>query len=443
MNKFVKAMAVLSLVAAVMLGGSAWALDADDHVSVAPNGLGDVLIFPAYFTGSGWNTKLTVINHSQELSTVAKVVFRSEGASTEVRDFMIFLSPNDVWTGVVFLGNDNLPYIRSTDDSCIAALPAVNNPTFASEATPFEIFFEKACPYETNQLGYVEVFQAATWNITPDLNGTVPKRVIYAAWCEWVGNGCVSEWEPIGRGLPKNILAGVEEIRNDINQYSWGVNATALKNYDNAAQLNIGVQTFLGEGSNNTIGEVEAALSKNDFVIPYYAGDRGSFLATFLFPTKLAIPTSPACTANQAVRGVYSAFPTPAYAAVAYDLSENRFVVSDPGDFVSPQPPPVTRISTFPKELNFLTQLEDAAAAGFEEGWARIVINNPALSTVRNVPQDTFYSDAPVIATYMRFEFDRDGQATWQYCPHELGIVTIDGAADQAAQYHFWNQADN
>jgi hypothetical protein len=103
----------------------------------------------------------------------------------------------------------------------------------------------------------------------------------------------------------------------------------------------------------------------------------------------------------------------------------------------------VSRISTFPKELNFLTRLEDAASAGFEEGWARIVINNPALSTVRNVPQATFYSEAPVIATYMRFEFDRDGQATWQYCPHELGTVTIGGAADQAAQYHFWNQTDN
>ena len=87
------------------------------------NQLGNALIFPAYFVGNGWQSTIRVINTSDN-AVVAKVVFYDGNDSHEVKDFNIYLSANDVWTGTVKVDSDGVAKIISTDDS--APLKVVN-----------------------------------------------------------------------------------------------------------------------------------------------------------------------------------------------------------------------------------------------------------------------------------------------------------------------------
>jgi len=77
--------------------------------------MGDALIFPAVFAGDGWVSHLRVINTSED-AVVAKVVFYSGKDSKELRDFNIYLSGHDVWTGVL-KEKDGVVKLISTDDS--------------------------------------------------------------------------------------------------------------------------------------------------------------------------------------------------------------------------------------------------------------------------------------------------------------------------------------
>lgn len=80
---------------AMLVAGSAAA------VEVNPGAKGDLLIAPLFMTKGGWQSEFKVINTSVTDSAVAKVVFHAPGRSDEVLDFLIFLSPGDVWTGSV------------------------------------------------------------------------------------------------------------------------------------------------------------------------------------------------------------------------------------------------------------------------------------------------------------------------------------------------------
>ena len=57
--------AILSImIFSMIFAGNAFANTLTDHVAQAPNGKGDVLIFPIYFASGGWETKLIVTNTS-------------------------------------------------------------------------------------------------------------------------------------------------------------------------------------------------------------------------------------------------------------------------------------------------------------------------------------------------------------------------------------------
>lgn len=92
------------------------------------NGLGDAGIFQYYTITEGWQTFFRVTNTSDQAVSV-KVRFREAANSREVLDFIIFLSPYDVWTGWT---DENAtwngkPGIRTTDTSCLYPLPDTNN----------------------------------------------------------------------------------------------------------------------------------------------------------------------------------------------------------------------------------------------------------------------------------------------------------------------------
>jgi len=88
-------------------------------MELSEKGLGQALIGPVYVTGqydTGYKTQITVVNTRTDAAVKAKVVFRSHVDSIEVLDFILYLSPGDVWRGTVNGTIDN-GSIYSNDDS--------------------------------------------------------------------------------------------------------------------------------------------------------------------------------------------------------------------------------------------------------------------------------------------------------------------------------------
>ena len=264
----------------ILVSGTALAWNATEHVTVAPGGKGDAGIFPIYVAlQGGWETKLEIINTSVAYSTVAKVVVRTGVYSQEVLDFFIYLSPADVWTGYLNYG-PNGARLYSTDGSCKAGTRATGPKTaFASVADPMDVeLYDDPC--DDNELGYVEVVE--TWH---GLLGTVgipvPKADIQTAF----------EAAPliVGPGT-LNSLAMHYEV-NYAPLFNAAERAVVLRDYDVTEKLSLGKETFLGASSGsdsrNSICEVEAAISKNEIAMPYYANDSDfAALHILLFPTK-------------------------------------------------------------------------------------------------------------------------------------------------------------
>jgi len=101
MNSFQRKSLYAALAGAGALGMTATA----NAVSVNPNGLGQVLIYPYYTVnadaaGNAYNSLLSVVNTSSSAKAV-KVRFLEGRNSREVLDFNLFLSKFDVWTAAI------------------------------------------------------------------------------------------------------------------------------------------------------------------------------------------------------------------------------------------------------------------------------------------------------------------------------------------------------
>lgn len=99
------------------------------HVQAVPSlgedGLGDAALFPYYSAQGGWQTFIRLINTSNEAMAV-KVRFREQANSRDVLDFVVLLSPNDMWgawtDGAAATdnhGTPDSPGIRTRDTSCL------------------------------------------------------------------------------------------------------------------------------------------------------------------------------------------------------------------------------------------------------------------------------------------------------------------------------------
>jgi hypothetical protein len=92
------------------------------------NRLGDAGIFQYYTATGDWQTFMRIVNTSDEAVAV-KVRFREAANSREVLDYIIFLSPRDMWTGWTDAnaGGEGVPGVKTNDTSCL--YPAPNNNT--------------------------------------------------------------------------------------------------------------------------------------------------------------------------------------------------------------------------------------------------------------------------------------------------------------------------
>ena len=123
MNTFKRKALFTAMVAAVGAAGTA------EAVYLNPNGTGQVLVYPYYTVqsanGNSWNTYISVVNTTGTAKAV-KVRFLEGKTSSEVLDFNLFLSPNDVWTGAVIPASSatGAPgHLITADNSCTS--PAI------------------------------------------------------------------------------------------------------------------------------------------------------------------------------------------------------------------------------------------------------------------------------------------------------------------------------
>ncbi len=160
--------AALAGVSALGVTGAAQA------VNVNPNGLGQVLLYPYYTVRTDnlkdpYNSLLSVVNSTISVKAV-KVRFVEGVNSTEVLDFNLFLSPNDVWTAAIIpfgtaVSGSPAPGggITTTDRSCtIPKIPAAGagfvNFQYSSGNSD-----GATDSLDRTKEGYVEIIEMATY----------------------------------------------------------------------------------------------------------------------------------------------------------------------------------------------------------------------------------------------------------------------------------------
>ena len=406
---------VVAAVVAALMAGSASA------VTVNPDGVGDMLVAPAYFIGGGLTTELQVVNTSSTYSTVAKLVFRNRNDSAEILDFLIYLSPNDVWNGKISCAETNpvtnlctKSVVESSDDSTL--MPT--GTSFATAEAPFRVEATVASQTTgtsalTNE-GYIDIEMGPAFNIAPNQapKAGVSKAAVLAAY-----EARRATAVPVSALETPNILTGTVKV-NVPAHGTASIPMLALADYDTSIVPAIGEASgFDVLGQRTSLADVEEALWKNNIAVPYSMNASGWSLTTMTFPTKLtyrgnnngnqyafplktaANPTAPVC-----------------YTVDMFDNTEQTVV----GGRINISPLPTNQPSCA-TEMDFKLFGQAGMLTPFSSGWARIrfsapetvesQILNPADN--RNFRAGTPRSGVPVIATYMIK--GATGDLTWAY----------------------------
>lgn len=128
---------IAAALSAVMLGGLIGGGQLSAEPALAEDGLGDAIIFPYYTAAEGWQTFIRLINTSNNAIAV-KVRFRERSNSRDVLDFMVLMSPHDMWEAwtdakaAPGLDGTLVPGIKTKDTSCI--VPARNGTPLSGES---------------------------------------------------------------------------------------------------------------------------------------------------------------------------------------------------------------------------------------------------------------------------------------------------------------------
>lgn len=182
-------------------------------VTISNDGLGQVLLYPYYTVEDGMNTLISVVN-TTNYGKAVKVRFLESLNSREVLDFNLYLSPYDVWTGMVTADAGGGAKVVVTDASCTA--PVIST---AIGGTGEQAFFtygfdgssgvaadaEASRGIARTREGYIEIIEMG--NIDPEYVMTTPKENFLADITHVAGKpkNCAAvsaEWA--GTGFPSN-----------------------------------------------------------------------------------------------------------------------------------------------------------------------------------------------------------------------------------------------
>ena len=107
---------------AAALVGLAGVVGTADAAVLSQTGTGQALIFPYYTVNAGWITTVNVMNTSEKTLAV-KMRLHEKKNSRDVLDFVIIMSPNDVWTGWLQASDAvSAPQLFTNDNTCTSPL---------------------------------------------------------------------------------------------------------------------------------------------------------------------------------------------------------------------------------------------------------------------------------------------------------------------------------
>jgi hypothetical protein len=130
-------------------------------IEVAANDSGRLLIAPIFLAHANEITRITVTNPDNDRAVKARLAFRSRGWSDEFLDFIIYLSPGDVFRGELYANADGVVRFRSADDS-VRHLPGNKNEVVFSSQSPSDFAvpldgLDHSSAGDTATSGHIEV----------------------------------------------------------------------------------------------------------------------------------------------------------------------------------------------------------------------------------------------------------------------------------------------
>jgi hypothetical protein len=403
-KKLLPSLMAASLASGVAFSGNASALE------VAADGTGQVLLAPVYIVdvkGSPQGpTYIRVINTSPDHAVKARIGFRSQVNSTEVLDFILYLSPRDVWRGMVVNVNGQA-YVKSTDDS-IRNLP--NADSFASiEGTPANVkMFDVALAADdNNEMGHFDIIAAYS------VKGTVqtPKGSVT------IKQG-MSKFDlakifdtPLGSVAVANSLLALNnadcpagatttcmirtdepasvQLRGEVSmvllgeRYNYIMTALDADDKGNVISnpffdvevtfgLNLGGD-FPGAGLDNIL-DIETALAAKSYGATYQNGD-GASVVFVTFPTKYRHLRSDVCQIGK-IEGEWTR-PFNATGSMGYTISQFDNQEHGVGNTVEPPTSVSGDIAATPSAGTAITPEVEwfSPAWKFESGWYSLNMN--------------------------------------------------------------------
>lgn len=180
-------------------------------VTVSNDGLGQVLLYPYFTVEDGMNTLISVVN-TTTYGKAVKVRFLESLNSREVLDFNLYLSPLDVWTGMVTADAGGGAKVVVTDTSCTAPIIATANGGTGEQAF-FTYGFDGSSGVAADaeasrgiartREGYIEIIEMG--NIDPEYVMETPMKNFLSSITHVSGKpsdcgAVVSEWAGTGFG---------------------------------------------------------------------------------------------------------------------------------------------------------------------------------------------------------------------------------------------------
>jgi len=232
MNTFKRKALFTAVVAGLGAAGTA------EAVYLSPNNMGQVLIYPYYTVntigGTSFNTFISVVNTTTRAKAVKVRVLEGK-TSSEVLDFNLFLSPNDVWVAAIVpidaASASAGGRLLTTDLSC-------TNPPIPATGQDFRNFQyaagDAALPgtgLDRTREGYIEILEmgplSGTWAAAVTHTAGVPAN------CAVVQVNVVA---PPSIGAPGGGLAGTGTLINVNSGLDAGYRADALDAWANASR---------------------------------------------------------------------------------------------------------------------------------------------------------------------------------------------------------------
>lgn len=162
---------VLALSIATLIGGLGFAGSASAALEVAESGAGHILLVPYYSAQEGNLSVFHLTNTDTTNGKAVKVRFRGASNSDDVLDFQVFLSPGDVWTGIVSKNPETgLANLVTADKTCtVPAIPSIaeGGQDFITNRLTRSVWTDADKAKQTLE-GYVEILAMAD---IPSLGG--------------------------------------------------------------------------------------------------------------------------------------------------------------------------------------------------------------------------------------------------------------------------------